>query len=484
MADSTVNGLVDGLTLAPTDLFYVSRSPHTAGYDRKLSAKQMAGLFSSGDAASRMLGSEFGIAFDFLARSACLRGEARAIEGRGWPEDFLTVSRASTATFVGRNRLLQTAAISALRYDHDPGTGEQLGILLEPAGTNLLIRPQELDNAAWIKTRMTATANAALAPDGTITADALVEDSTVASSHFIQSASVTIAPNTQHVASIFLRRGSGTRNVEMRFLDATASNGIRVKFDLAAGTAAAPLALGLGSSLSARITPYGDGYRCEVSCVVDMISTSARMYLYMTDASAATSYNGDGTSSVIAWGAQIEAGFRATSYIPTTTAAVTRAADSAPFILTSSFPFDATQGTLFLEFSMPSVTDSSSIYAGIELEENSSNSLGIRGAAAGTPTVSATAQNAGSSVVSLTGVSPQVAGTIYKCALAYRANDFAFVVNNGAVQTDTSGALPAATKLTMGSYAAFTTTRVPIYLRTAMYVSRRMTNAEIGALTV
>ena len=103
----------------------------------------------------------------------------------------ITFTRASTATFVGSNGLIQTAASGAPRFDHNPATGESLGLLVEGARTNLLLRSEEFDNAYWGKTRSSVTANATTSPAGTLTADKLIEDTTASNSHQLVVSPVT-----------------------------------------------------------------------------------------------------------------------------------------------------------------------------------------------------------------------------------------------------------------------------------------------------
>ena len=87
-------------------------------------------------------------------------------------------TRASTATFVGSNGLIQTAASGAARFDQNYATGESLGLLVEEARTNRALYSEQFDNGWWIKYATTVSANATTAPDGTATADKLISSST------------------------------------------------------------------------------------------------------------------------------------------------------------------------------------------------------------------------------------------------------------------------------------------------------------------
>ena len=88
--------------------------------------------------------------------------------------NLITFSRASTGTYVDSDGLIKTAVADAPRFDHDPVTGESLGLLIEEERTNLFTYSEEFDDATWLKSNATVTANDAVAPDGTSTADKLI----------------------------------------------------------------------------------------------------------------------------------------------------------------------------------------------------------------------------------------------------------------------------------------------------------------------
>lgn len=257
--------------------------------------------------------------------------------------DIVTFTRASAALYTNSAGTLTTAAINAPRIDYDPATLAVRGLLIEEQRTNLLLWSQQHDNAAWAKTRATVTADAATAPDGTLTMDKLVEDSTAANSHFI--AQLITAADVVHTYSFFAKAGERSR------IDAVinGSTNYSAGFDLSAGTVVAGLVVGPTASTGAKIVALGGGiYRCTVSQNA-AAGTALQARVYLTDGASAT-YNGDGTSGAYVWGEQFEAGSFATSYMgETTTAAVTRAADVAT-INTLAPWFNASEGTIYAEF--------------------------------------------------------------------------------------------------------------------------------------
>lgn len=213
------------------------------------------------------------------------------------------------------------------------GVRETLGLLVEQKRRNLLLRSQELDNAAWTKTRATVSADIAFptAPDGSTTADSLVEDATAAATHEVDQA-VTVTAGRRITFSRFLRAGERTK-VRLRVLNGADS--FSAAFDLSAGTLLEAVAAGAGSVIAGNLEPVGDGwYRCWVTGQVNGSSTSVTCRTLLLDAAAAESYDGDGASGIQTWGAQAERresdadAYEPSSYIPTTSAVVDRPAET------------------------------------------------------------------------------------------------------------------------------------------------------------
>lgn len=208
------------------------------------------------------------------------------------------------------------------------------GVLIEGARTNLCLRSQEFDNASWTKTRATVTANAIAAPDGTVTADKIVEDSSGSTTHFLISALYTITADATFCVSGFFKAGERSW-VHLRGSDSTETNAFGKYFDLASGAVGSNTAGGTGGVSSSGIRALADGwYFCWVVGSVASSVTSVRSVAKMGTANNTQGYTGDGASGLYCWGMQAEAAAFPSSYIPTTTASATRAAD----VLTVSSP--------------------------------------------------------------------------------------------------------------------------------------------------
>lgn len=193
--------------------------------------------------------------------------------------------------------------------------GTLLGLRSEKAGTNLTTYSEDYSNAAHVKSGATVTANQATAPDGTLTMDKLSEDSSTGQ-HTTSRNYSGLTPGGKYAMSEFIKAGDVTK-VQLGSWDGSA--GIDVGFDLANGTI-----LYNPSGAEAYIIPAPFGcWRCVVARTIAGTTLSAITYLHN---GTSVSYAGTTGNGVFVWGKQFEAG-QLSSYIPTTTAAVTRPAD-------------------------------------------------------------------------------------------------------------------------------------------------------------
>lgn len=166
-------------------------------------------------------------------------------------------------------------------------------------GPNALLYSDQIDNAAWTKANVTITANGATAPDGTTTADAIVENSATAQ-HYVQQSVARASAAEDTCAYGYFKRGAGARNIRLIAGDSSLSNYGQAYFDLGAGTVSAGSINGSATNPRAFIRAAWDGwYFCSV--VVRLpTSTGLTNYADLTDGTT-TGYTGDGTSSVYAW---------------------------------------------------------------------------------------------------------------------------------------------------------------------------------------
>jgi hypothetical protein len=180
------------------------------------------------------------------------------------------------------------------------------------ARTNLCLQSQTLDNASWTKNNTTVSANAAVAPDGTTTADLIYPTTTGTFRTVLQTVVTSVAVYAYGVYA----KAAGKN-----FIGVYAPNGASLCwFNLSTGVVGTN-----NTGLTPLITPAGNGwYRCG------LIGTNIavqQFYFGPHDADASNTATTSGTDGIYVWGAQVELGAFAGPYIPTTTVAVARNAD-------------------------------------------------------------------------------------------------------------------------------------------------------------
>jgi len=266
----------------------------------------------------------------------------------------ITFTRDSIGTYTDEFGIIQTVPNNVPRFDHDPETGESLGLLIEERRTNYEVYSSSIHTAytassgtgTVIRTASTAT----ITPDGTSTTDAIIEDTSTNTQHTIIDA--VIDTFTQSTAvwthSVFVKLISGSRLFASRIYG-TGNDDVYVEYNLSTGTSSD------GASANNQVISHGmDEYpngwwRCWVSFTAP--GDAEGWLLGLADGSAAElpTYDGDGTSGVYIWGAQLEEGEFPTSYIPTSGSTVTRNKDIAVIKGTN---FTDVFDTNFREFSL------------------------------------------------------------------------------------------------------------------------------------
>ena len=248
-------------------------------------------------------------------------------------QSLVTFTRASSGTYVGSDGLIKTATTNEARFDHDPTTGESLGLLVEESRTNLLEYSEEFDQAAWSVSNASVSANQTIAPDGNTTADKLVcGTGTPVFQGIVQSITATASATR---FSVYFK-AAGIDQVELRSFNPA---------DLAIFELSTQQVLSQSGSPDPTITDAGNGwYRCSITSS-SSAATSFRISLASGGSRTFTPILGAG---LYIWGAQLEEGSFPTSYIPTEGSTVTRSADVAS-ISGSNFSswYRQDEGTIF-----------------------------------------------------------------------------------------------------------------------------------------
>jgi len=261
-------------------------------------------------------------------------GEVSLVASGAGASQSPTFTRATTATTVNSAGLIVSVASGTPRSYYDPTTLAYRGYLAEGARTNLCLQ-SNVFTTTWVPTNLTPVQNVT-SPDGTANGWTFTEsvDGGIVSHQCIQS--ITVANTTAHTFSMWVKKGVRTQVYLTMVCATTVAAGL---FDVNAGT--------VGSIIgAATITACPDGwYRCTITGTSDSTTASVRMF----SKSGGVDYQGNGSIAFYGFGAQLEAGSFASSYIPTTTASVPRNAD----VLTYPFSGNASAsvGSAYAELS-------------------------------------------------------------------------------------------------------------------------------------
>ena len=348
------------------------------------------------------------------------------------------------------------------RFDFDPVTRAPRGLLVEEQRTNLILRSEEFNNLSWNKARSSITANATTSPDGTINADKLVENTDVSTSHGMNQ--VFTGTAASHTFAIYVKAGERSQ-IRMKLFNGTVFVN-ETYFDLATGT--------VGAGTGGTITNVGNGwYRCSITGTLAAASCQAQVFLAV---GGSENYTGDGTSGAFIWGAQLEAGAFATSYIPTVASTVTRSADVAT-ISGQNFAqwYRQDEGAIAVDFVSPVAGDRTAVNP----SDGTNNNRMTIGFTASSP--NNLAVFTGGALQALIGAGTQTPGAVSKMASVYRLNDFASTTNGAVPGTDTSGTVPTVNQLNIGSLAIGGALNG--HIRNIRYIPARAADFQLQALT-
>jgi len=168
-------------------------------------------------------------------------------------------------------------------------------------GPNALLYSDQLDDAEWIKGASTVTVNAATAPDGTTTADAIVENS-ANTQHYILQQSTRSAVAEDCCAYGYFKQGSGTRHLRLLVAINDVSSYAEAGFNLTAGAATAVGTTGTATNARSFIAPAGNGwFFCAVVSRLPAAAGLATFAALTQTAGGTDNYTGDGASSIYAW---------------------------------------------------------------------------------------------------------------------------------------------------------------------------------------
>ena len=374
-----------------------------------------------------------------------------------------TTGASNPATYVGSDGYIASASNNQARFDYDPVTLACKGLLIEEARTNLFTYSSDYTND-WTLTKLTSFGTTT-SPDNTNTGYKLVPN-TDSATHSV-SQTIALTSGTTYTFSVYAKAAEKT-NLQLRI---STTNDIQITFNVDTGEIKSTVA-GTGT-----ITDVGNGwYRCTATATcTSTASLALRIYVAEGDNTTLT-YAGNDVDGLYIWGAQLEVGAFPTSYIPTTTAALTRNADVATMTGTNfSDWYNQSQGTLFQQSIVLSTSGTKRLF---NLSDGTdTNRIYLGAVSSGAFTV----VNASSFEASLS-AGAVTANTMFKTTGTYNTNYAIMATNAMLSSSDTSVTLPTLSQANLGSNGN-ATSFMNGWLQKVSYWPTQLTSAEVRAFS-
>jgi hypothetical protein len=394
----------------------------------------------------------------------------------------ITFTRDSVGTFTDDMGIVKYASNNTPRFDHDPTTGESLGLLIEESRTNLLtysdlVSGEGLGTGWAIGGSRASKGSNATAPDGTLSAWNSVYNGTSGDASLYKvGGEITTSNSTAYTLSIFAKVPSTNTyitGVRIR----TFNDNHSAQFNLITGTI---VGTSEGSTTN-RIEAYPNGwYRCSIAFTSGTDGNQGVQY-YMMNSSNNTLLNDSNANGeeIYYWGAQLEAGSFATSYIPTSGSTVTRASDIAVIKGTNFTDFyNETEGTLFIHADKSETVNDMGVTIN-NMSSVSDNRIELRLTGSNLSTTRHVINSGGTGYMD---ISTNITD-VNKYSFAFARNN-ARPCTNGTLGTlDTVVEMPiGVNQMTIGDTPSFngqSTTRI----RKVSYYTKRLPDAQLQGLT-
>jgi hypothetical protein len=444
-------------------------------------------------ALGNMLNGAGGLNADQLALDLQFAAD-KTLTARKGPTPVLT--RGSTGTFVGSNGLIQTAAVNAARFDHDPVTLASRGLLIEEGRTNLALQSGAIVlNSGWFTDNVTSTVSGT-GPDGN--SSYLIAESTAVGAHSLANnggsgglSATSVVSGTTYTGSIFIKKVTGSVDwVQLTFSGVGFGTAQYANFNLATGQVGN--SAGLASGTTPRIESFANGwYRCSFSVVATTTTSISNNVIvaFLNNTNGTTrlpSYTGSTSNRFLVSLCQFEVGAFATSYIPTTTSALARSADVCS-ITGANFAgmWNALEGSVLancIYYSPVTNTNGQRIW---EATDGTTSNFIRSFRTASTGFADFRNISGGSTNVTITGSSALSSFQTIKHSYGFADNDYVFYVNNSQIGTDNLGNMlisPNAMYIGLNS-PSIGAGQISGTISAIRYYRKRLSNAKLQALT-
>ena len=356
-----------------------------------------------------------------------------------------------------------TAAAYGPRFDYNPSTLALNGLLIEESRTNLALQSANFSTSWTTSASASIGAGTATAPDGSSSASLLTSSAT---GYRSLSQTVTVANDTlPRTFSLYVNGGSsnGPTVVKLQYTSGTGGSAqVSVPWPNPSNGSAYPA----GPTYPVTYQALQNGwYRISVT-LANNGGTSLNMIVYPAN---------NATGSVNIWGAQLEQGAMPTSYIPTTSTAMTRAGDYASISTSSGSWYNSTIGTFFPVFKADSTAESTVPFM-VWTDANNYMRLYVD------PSANITARDVvGGSFLISNVLGTYNPNTVFSGAYAYQLNNFAATYSGNTPTIFNSATVPSVTSLLLGQGTAGPSGRV--WLQSLSYYNSRLSNSAIQQLT-
>jgi hypothetical protein len=339
-------------------------------------------------------------------------------------------------------------------------------ILVEPQRTNLVLRSEEFDNASWNFNfnRTSITPNRGISPNGTNNAYLFTKGLQIVNILGWNGQQISITNGTTYQFTCYFKKGTIGNLALIRIAGLSFPPAIFGIFNFDTGSFES------GSSANAKAQLLSNGwYRISIFQTATSNGTG--------DFQIGCSGN---STNVLMWGAQVEAGSNATSYIPSTTGIVTRNADVISKTGISSL-IGQTEGTIFAQIRVSRLLGTASRYIFHLSDGTTNNRIYMAFSGASSNILRARIFNGGVLQANIESSTITTLGT-YKLALAYKNNDIVFYINGVQIGTDASATIPTCSRVDLGQNFA-NASQFNDGISNANIWKTRLTNAELAQLT-
>lgn len=241
----------------------------------------------------------------------------------------LTFTRATSASRTNSSGLIENILAGVPRLDY---SGSISSILLEPQRTNLQLQSSNFTTSWTLNSSATVTSNSTISPDGTQNADTINPATSISSGVY---QFVTVSSGAKYTFSVYIKNISTATSITIG-CDTNPSTAL-LDYNPTTKTITTN---GAGIISSSVVNAGNDWYR--VSGNYTSTGTANDLVIYSQDSSGIP---------FAVWGAQLESGSYATSYIPTTTSTVTRNLDDISKTGVSTDILNPSEGTFYVEIS-------------------------------------------------------------------------------------------------------------------------------------